>query len=740
MPHRAPDRSNDARTGRVAWRSRLVNRRQIPLAVMALLVCYGVLFYRVPLPSLGGIRRGTLVLHALLLPDALVRGWFGVPAEPGILDRLPIVIVGMTILLVAAAAGYLVVLLLRIDRHVTRLETLLFSLGVGAVMVSTAVLAVGLAGLLDWHGLLSAPAAVVVAVAAWRVGSRLRRPADFARYVGKEAVVTSWISPKWLWLMLPWVAVVVLGGLLPPIDFDVREYHLQVPKEFFLQGRIVFLPHNVYGNMPLGPQMFSLLGMVALDDWWHGALVGKLLIALFVPLTSAMLYAAGRRWFSSSAGVVAAVVYGSIPWMVRVSNLGLIEGVYAFYLFAALYAFWLWQDVVRGPSAGPVPGSTRAGRTGWLGAPAGSVSLLFLAGLLAGGAVTCKYPALVFVALPLGFWAWTGPSGRWPARWRVVAIYALAVVVSCGLWFGKNLVLTGNPVYPLLANELDGATRTPAKIGQWQRAHRPPNFAVSDAVGRIAGVALCSEWISPLVLPLSLLALVTAGRGRLVVRLWAYVGYVLFAWWLLTHRIDRFWIPILPVMAMLAGIGATWSAALWWRRTCWTFLALGLAANFLMVTGGPVGGSWGPGGYNRFFVSYDSLRASPERVDPWHRWLNEHVPWGHAVLAVGDAEVFDLEMPVAYHTVFDDSILEQALRGRTPAEFHRWLEGRNVSHIWVHWGEIARYRSPGNYGFPSFVTPSLFQRLVRQRVLAPPLPKIAGHAGQVFVVLPSALE
>jgi len=426
--------------------------------------------------------------------------------------------------------------------------------------------------------------------------------------------------------------------------------------------------------------------------------------------------------------------------MVRVSNLGLIEGVYAFYLFAALYALWLWQDVVRGPSAVPLAGSTVPGRAERSGAPAGSVSLLFLAGLLSGGAVTCKYPALVLVALPLGFWASMGPRGRWPARWRVVAIYGMAVVLSCGLWFGKNLVLTGNPIYPLLATEFDGATRTPAKIRQWQRAHRPPNFAVSDAVGRVADVALRSEWISPLIFPFSLLALVTGGRRRPVVRLWAYVGYVLFAWWLLTHRIDRFWIPILPVMALLAGIGTTWSATTWWRRTCWTCLTLGLAANFLMVTSGPLSGSWGPGGYNRFFARYASLRTSPERVDPWHRWLNGHVAWGHAVLAVGDAEVFDLEMPVVYHTVFDDSILEQALRGRTPTEFHHWLEARNISHLWVRWGEIARYRSPGNYGFTPFVTPSLFQRLVRQGVLAPPLPKIAGHAGQVFVVLPLDFE
>ena len=73
---------------------------------------------------------------------------------------------------------------------------------------------------------------------------------------------------------------IAIGGALTPVEFDVREYHLQVPKEFYQSGRISFLPHNVYGNMPLGSEMLPLAAMVATDDWWFGALVGKAMIAL----------------------------------------------------------------------------------------------------------------------------------------------------------------------------------------------------------------------------------------------------------------------------------------------------------------------------------------------------------------------------------------------------------------------------------------------------------------------------
>jgi hypothetical protein len=70
------------------------------------------------------------------------------------------------------------------------------------------------------------------------------------------------LSPRWLWLAVPFVLAILLAGMLPPLDFDVREYHLQSPKEFFQQGQITFLPHNVYANMALGTEMLSLLAMV----------------------------------------------------------------------------------------------------------------------------------------------------------------------------------------------------------------------------------------------------------------------------------------------------------------------------------------------------------------------------------------------------------------------------------------------------------------------------------------------
>ena len=109
---------------------------------------------------------------------------------------------------------------------------------------------------------------------------------------------------------------IMLGSMLPPWHFDVREYHSQVPKEWYQAGRVTFMPHNVYGNMPLGAEMHSVLGMAMMfgdEAWWWGGLVGKTVIGSFALLTALALYAAGRRLISATAGAIVSVAPAASP-------------------------------------------------------------------------------------------------------------------------------------------------------------------------------------------------------------------------------------------------------------------------------------------------------------------------------------------------------------------------------------------------------------------------------------------
>lgn len=673
------------------------------LAFLGLLAGYLYLYFSTELSSLANnTTRWQLLKWRLFLPEQTVAHWFGTPADFELVDRVPVLAMAAVVLAAGWLCGWVLMRALRLDAGLTELERGVFACGVGLNAISLYTLAVGLTiGFKPLYFLL--PAVVLGLTAGWLAWPRQSAPA------ASEALerADDWSARGWLWLAAPFVATIALGAMLPPIDFDVREYHLQAPKEFYQQGRIVFLPHNVYANMALGSEMLSLLCMVLTGDWWLGGLAGKTVIAVYTPLTALMLVAAGRRFFSNTVGVIAAVAYLSIPWVSVVSTSGLVEGVSAFYLLASMYAFLLWRQAAT--AAAPQPPDLAVSQpAGW----AENGGRLALAGFLAGSAVACKYPAVLFVAAPLV--ACVALSAR-SRPWRPVAIVLVSLLLGCGLWFIKNGVLTGNPVYPLFSEWLGGATRNPENALRWTRVHTPHEFNLGALVDSASSVLWKSEWLSPILLPLAALGLLVRKHRRGAWLLAGYMAYVLAAWWLFTHRIDRFWIPVLPLMALLAGVGATWSAALNWRRVVLTVLVFGLSVSFLFVTAHEVF-------YNSYFVRLARLRRDAVRARPWHLVLNDQVPEGAAVLSVGDAQVFDFAMPVYYNTAFDDSVLAEICQGRTPEQIAAALDRRRISHVYVHWGEISRYREPGNYGgVPDFITPEWFAGLVRQGVLQPPM-------------------
>jgi MFS family permease len=272
-----------------------MGKRLFIAAVVFGLVSYAIAFYATPLTSICDdtgkpLTRAAVVWQLFWLPDQyLFPNWFGSPTSFTILDRVPVMLAAGAMVGWASLLGWLLCRAFRLESWLTRLEMFVFSAAVGLSLVSTWVLLLGLLGVMNAGAMFWAPALLTVAGGGY----------VFLRERGQHAVASESWSPRWLWLAVPFAAVIVLAAMVPRLDFDVREYHLQAPKEFFEQGQITFLPHNVYANMAMGTEMLSLLAMVLTGKWWLGALVGKTVIAMFAPLTAlglvATVFAVGGR-------------------------------------------------------------------------------------------------------------------------------------------------------------------------------------------------------------------------------------------------------------------------------------------------------------------------------------------------------------------------------------------------------------------------------------------------------------
>ncbi len=319
----------------------------------------------------------------------------------------------------------------------------------------------------------------------------------------------------------------------------------------------------------------------------------------------------------------------------------------------------------------------------------------------------CKYPGLISAVVPFGLAAiaWRSP--------RAVLGFSLGLAVAIGPWLAKNVIDHGNPVYPLGWNVLGGGPWSAAHEAQWSAAHgpRPPSWpAFTDALLEIAGR---SDWQSVLFVALAPLALVRPRSRKLSLVLWAYVSYIFATWWLFTHRLDRFWLPLLPPLAILAGIGADWSRSRAWTAILAFVMTVATLTNFAY-------GSSALTAFNEWTGDLEFLRKDvPLRLNPWLAGLDATLPPGARPLLIGQAAVFHMNHEPVYNTVFNDDIFEALARDRTPGEVGRALADRGITHIYVDWFEIGRHRKPGGYGYTPFVSKDAFERLREAGVLEP---------------------
>src|SRR5688572_9892959 len=197
-------------------------------------------------------------------------------------------------------------------RGVTRIAT-------GLGVMSLATLGLGLGGAMNR---VSAVALLVVGIAI-TIGRVLQ-----SRGTASATVREWWHAPagwSWLWLAaMPFLAMAIVAAFVPPgvlwgdepNGYDVVEYHLQIPREWYEAGRITGLHHNVFSYFPFNVEMQFLMAMHVRGGPWAGMYLAQLMHVGYVALSVAAVYAAARSIGGNTAGAtVAGVCAAATPWL-----------------------------------------------------------------------------------------------------------------------------------------------------------------------------------------------------------------------------------------------------------------------------------------------------------------------------------------------------------------------------------------------------------------------------------------
>jgi hypothetical protein len=209
----------------------------------------------------------------------------------------------------------------------------------------------------------------------------------------------------------------------------------------------------------------------------------------------------------------------------------------------------------------------------------GDEGALVLAGLFAGAAAGMKYLGLIAV-LALAVAAAIALHRRLTLA-RVLAFAIPAILVALP-WYVKNVILTGNPVYPHLFGGLNAsaAAELDATMASFGHGHSVADFVLMPMRLLTDGEAFDGgEFLSPLFVAFVPLGLLVLGSRRAHVAAGAGIAVYLVAWFSTTQQ-ARFLVPLLPALAVLAALGIL---ALAGRGRLGRIVAVGVTAAALLA-------------------------------------------------------------------------------------------------------------------------------------------------------------
>jgi hypothetical protein len=224
-------------------------------------------------------------------------------------------------------------------------------------------------------------------------------------------------------------ALFALVSVLAPsdiADWDTLAYHLAVPKLWIEAGRIEYIPYIHHSNFPFTVDLLYVWGLR-----WGGEAGAKAFQLGYLLIGTVLVFGVTRQRYGAVAGWWAAVAFATVPvvlWEAGSAYIDLAHGLYA------------GGGIVLAALAVADPERRR---------------LLVPAGLLLGFAAGSKYTGLQTIAAVGAVLVLAGFVRREAGAGfrQAVTVGALALLVAAP-WYVKNVVNTGNPVYPFFYERL----------------------------------------------------------------------------------------------------------------------------------------------------------------------------------------------------------------------------------------------------------------------------------------------
>ncbi|NVN97579.1 hypothetical protein HXX01_05155, partial [Candidatus Nomurabacteria bacterium] len=205
----------------------------------------------------------------------------------------------------------------------------------------------------------------------------------------------------------------------PEISKDALIYHLAVPKLYLKNNGFSFISGNIYSNLPLQSEMLYTIALFLKGDILAKGVnfLAFLTVLLWVKEFSS-------RILNSSFPYLSMFIFAMLPTAFSLSHVSYADLYCCLYVLAALHLFIQWQKK-------------------------NSYTVIMLSAYFTGLAISTKYSALILPLLALlGILINFRESRDMRKLLYTLLLFVLVTFASGSLFYIKNFILTGNPLYP----------------------------------------------------------------------------------------------------------------------------------------------------------------------------------------------------------------------------------------------------------------------------------------------------
>ncbi len=483
------------------------------------------------------------------------------------------------------------------------------------------------------------------------------------------------------------VACLAILGLVPQSFYDGLVYHQGVPNQWMQNGGITFLPGHFFSNFPLSH------GVLGATLRFIGPDVTVGLLQPFCLAVSLIALACARRRVlpDSTFPVEGLVLLASLTVVENAPRAGNDLFVMMFFSLSFL-ALVRWRQTLWTP---------------WV------IAL----GFFLGAALSAKYTAAPYILVVASLlfvlrWRTAGTKAAIADMGRL----ALAGIVMPLPWLMKNLVVTGNPVWPLLRNVFETrevhepglamATRMAASLVRSRHDLLTLPWEVSLST---PDIALLIGPVFLMLLPVAVVGLIFAGPRAKQLPLYMLAVFTCWIIWALTFRASRYASPPMAATALLYGLAINHILAKTPRVigivvTGVTTVSLWLLTSYFLAVGSLMHGApayHGGAVDTRGYFTGGHATLLPHHAHSMFEVIN-HLGDDVKVLILGDNRTFGLQRPHVSATIFDRPVLSRYLeRAQTADELHTRLGDDGITHVAVNFLEGVRlHRHFGVFGHP----------------------------------------